>query len=91
LASGKTDTKEHTMATELTDRDKAILTIAGKHYARAGEQLNDLRDLGLTSTGLALELNRLISVPAARAAFPALLSRMERARSSRAIARRTAW
>jgi hypothetical protein len=66
----------------LTDRERTILNIAkGEFYVR-GARENAIYAAGLTLTGYAQVLNRLIDTQAAEAAEPVLVHRLRRIRAT---------
>lgn len=80
------------MATQLTEEQRTILNIERQQWTRTGEKLNAVREqLGLTETGYAARLNRLIDTEPALAAEPLLVNRLRRLRDGNRRTRRHAW
>lgn len=73
----------------LAERDRAILDIERRFYARPGSKESAASaELGLSSTRYAQELNRIIDNPAALAYDAVLVRRLQRLRSQRLSRRR---
>ncbi|MEU4551495.1 uncharacterized protein DUF3263 [Micromonospora violae] len=73
----------------LTERERAILAFEQQWWRHAGAKEQAVRDtFGLSSTRYYQLLNALLDNPAALAADPVLISRLQRLRSSRARNRR---
>lgn len=75
---------------ELTERERAILEIAGRDHRVAGAREAAARaELGLNATRYAQLLNAVIDKPAALAANPMLVKRLRRVRAARQARRST--
>lgn len=74
--------------TELTDRERAVLTFAGRWYKYAGAQEQAIRDeFDCSATRYFLTLNGLLDRPEALAFAPVTVNRYRRQRRQRQAAR----
>ena len=72
-----------TRQSSLTERDHAVLSIAGRDQAPAWHANEIFEDLGMNQTQFAMHLNRLLDNPDANAQYPTTVNRWRRMREQR--------